>query len=197
MTVPVFYITEKHYSIIIEQAQKNFPQESGGFLGGKNNYVLAILPTFNKHLYNKTDTYGIDQEDIMRSHEFFKKNDLGYLGVYHSHPKGVAWPSQADIQTGQQYHFIISLRDVHSPKLAAFEIINNDVHPIPIQVVTEDKMKQMVALDIPSKNNKEIDNTESESELMSRIQNMRESKQNTYPKMEPVEKEASDFSTLA
>ena len=71
MTVDVFIITQRHYEIIVQQAVKNYPEESGGFLGGENNTIKAILPVFNQHLYDRTKTYAITDDDILRAHRFF------------------------------------------------------------------------------------------------------------------------------
>ena len=57
MSSRVFKITKRHYDTITKQAIDNLPQEVGGFLGGKEDVIQAILPMFNKHLFNKTDTF--------------------------------------------------------------------------------------------------------------------------------------------
>ena len=44
----MFIITERQYSIIMKQAQACYPQETGGFLGGRENTILGILPIPNK-----------------------------------------------------------------------------------------------------------------------------------------------------
>ena len=116
-----FSITRRHYDIIIEQVQKNFPYESGGFLGGKDFLITAIMPSFNQDISGKTSVFGLTQADIERAHLFFNKHGLTYYGIYHSHPKGYAIPSKKDLEHIQKYLFIISLRDIDRPDFAAFQ----------------------------------------------------------------------------
>ena len=130
-------ITKRHYDLIIKQSQANYPKESGGFIGGIDGEVRAVLPTHNQHLYNKTDTYQITNEDIDRAHRFFKKNNLDYFCVYHSHPNGDPYPSEADINTGQNYHFIVGLKDPDNPVVSAYAIVNKQVVPIPVRIVSD------------------------------------------------------------
>ena len=117
-----FSITERHYKIIIDQVQKNYPYESGGFIGGKDNVISAIYPVMNQDISNKTDVFAIFPQDIERAHLFFNKHGLEYYGTYHSHPKGEAIPSKQDLSHIQKYLFIISLRDFNNPDFAAYEV---------------------------------------------------------------------------
>ena len=61
-----FSITQRHYDIIIEQVGKNYPYESGGFIGGKDNLISAIYPVMNQDTSNKTDVFAIYPQDIER-----------------------------------------------------------------------------------------------------------------------------------
>ena len=117
-----FSITERHYKIIIDQVQKNYPYESGGFIGGKDNVISAIYPVMNQDISNKTDVFAIFPQDIERAHLFFNKHGLEYYGTYHSHPKGEPIPSKQDLSHIQKYLFIISLRDFNNPDFAAYEV---------------------------------------------------------------------------
>jgi len=133
-----FRISRRHYDIIIKQAVDNLPQESGGFLGGKDFLIQGILPAFNQHLEDRTGTFGVTSEDIARGHAFCEKHGFDYYGVYHSHPKADAYPSIQDIKTGQEYHFIVGLQDPSKPVFLAYHIINNHPYNVPL-IVMEDK----------------------------------------------------------
>lgn len=105
--------------------------------------ISAIQPIFNQHLYSKVATFAFTGEDIIRAHEFFKKHNLDYYGLYHTHPKGVAYPSQADIDTGHRYHFILSLRDPESPVFAAYFIQDRMPIHIPLEVIPDKGFDQV------------------------------------------------------
>ena len=205
----VFSLTRRHYDIILKQGLDNYPEEVGGFLGGVDDQIKAIQPLFNQHLFNKTDTFSFTQEDVLRAHEFFKKHKLNYYGLYHTHPKGVAYPSKEDIATGHKYHFILSLRDQSNPVFAAYQIIRNEPHYIPIQIVENDGFSAInihsgEKLDgsgkpisptqpVPGNVNRDVE------DLSQRIHNIRESQENTYERLPPREglEDNSDFSALA
>lgn len=207
-----FIISERHYNLILGQAKKNLPQESGGFLGGTDRTVKAVLPTFNKHLGNRTDTFALTSEDIHRAHEFFEQHGLTYFGVYHSHPNGDPYPSQADINTGQHYHFIIGCRNPEKLILAAYEIIHNQPERVPIQLMSD---KQVSVVDIREKAAEGASKKSGTGatplkpkshvatpilgdlqQIMGVVDNITKSKPNVYPKLAPPIR-GSDFSTLA
>ena len=189
-----FKITKRHYNIIIKQAADNLPEECGGFLGGKDGFIKAIFPLFNFHLFNKTDTFSFTSEDVDRAHRFFKKHGLDYYGLYHSHPSGVAEPSDIDIKTGHKYHFIIGIKDKESAVLRAFEIINQKAIPIPIQLIDKKYDVKNIKLKNKEPQNPVIEDMQT---LLDRLDNIRHARGNTYKRFSPKSQEDSDFSTLA
>jgi proteasome lid subunit RPN8/RPN11 len=127
----------------MNQAQACYPQEAGGILGGRENVILGVLPVFNQFLYDRTKTFGITPDDIDRGYRFLDKNHLEYYGIYHSHPKGIPYPSKEDLSHGQRYLFIIGLADRYNPQLYAWEIVNSQPVQVPIQIVDESLVQQM------------------------------------------------------
>ena len=197
----VFRITERHYKIITDQAVQNLPEECGGFLGGRDHQIMAIQPIFNQHLYNRTDTFSFTAEDIERAQRFFKKHDMDYYGLYHSHPSGVAYPSKQDISTGHKYHFIIALSSADDIEMRAWEVVNRQPQPVPLQIVSD---KEFSSIDIHNdsasprnayqgRNRNMIDEA---GDLSQKIQNIKDEKP-TYERNEPINWQDSDFSTLA
>lgn len=199
-----FRILKKHYETILKQGLDNYPQEVGGFLGGKDGTIMGIQPLFNTHLFNKTDTFEFTQEDVIRAHEFFKKHNLDYYGLYHTHPKGIAYPSKADIDTGHKYHFILSLRNQEKPDFRAYAIQNKQPIEVPLikisdkgfsskEELTQGVKKEVSALKgkMPNFENQEIE------KLGGMIENLRNFKSNQYEKLPPKDALGSDFSTLA
>ncbi|MFA5879403.1 MAG: Mov34/MPN/PAD-1 family protein [Candidatus Margulisiibacteriota bacterium] len=128
-------ITERQYQIIIRQAIENLPCETGGFLGGNEDMVKGVLPVFNKTIGDSTKTFTLEPDDFLRARTFFEKHDLEYYGVYHTHPKGVAEPSDQDLKHYQRYLFIISLINPQDPVFAAYETRGRNANKIPIKIV--------------------------------------------------------------
>lgn len=197
-----FRITLKHYKTILQQGIVNLPQESGGFLGGKDGLISAIQPIFNQQLYSKVDTFSFTGEDIIRAHEFFKKHNLDYYGLYHTHPKGVAYPSQADIDTGHRYHFILSLRDQERPVFAAYFIKGKEPIQVPLEVIPDTGFEKADIYALAGTKTKinpyQTKSVEEEARHLNRlIENIKDDRQNDYPKLPPKHIDRSDFSTLA
>ena len=197
-----FRITLKHYHTIVQQGIVNLPQESGGFLGGKDGLISAIQPIFNQHLYSKVSTFEFTSEDIIRAHAFFKKHNLDYYGLYHTHPKGLAYPSQTDIDTGHRYHFILSLRDKDSPIFAAYFIQDKVPIQVPFEVIADDGFEKKDIHSIAQANAnvnpyKVKSSQEEAAHLHKLIENIKDERSNDYPKLPPRHIDRSDFSTLA
>lgn len=129
-----FIITQRHYDMIIKQAIDCYPEETGGIFGGKDLEILSVFPIFNKGVDKRTSQFGLSGEDIERGHIFVKKHKMQYLGIYHTHPKGIAYPSDADLSHNQKYLFIISLAEKGQPDFRAYEVHNKQPLNIPIIV---------------------------------------------------------------
>ena len=198
-----FSITKRHYDIIIDQVKKNFPYESGGFIGGKDFQVKAIFPVFNQDISNKTDVFAIYPQDIERAHLFFEKHGLDYYGTYHSHPKGEAIPSQQDLTHIQKYLFIISLRNFDHPDFAAYEVTGHQkADRIPLRIVSDSDFS---VKDIHGKGQPSIDGfiipegTPDFNDSNSLNQKINDvfNQQSNYEKQQRLLDDDGDFSTLA
>ncbi len=139
----MFTITRRQFDLIMNQAQAVYPQEAGGILGGREDVILGVLPVPNQYLYDRTQTFGMTADDVDRGYRFLAKHNLEYYGVYHSHPKGVPYPSQQDLAHNQRYHFIIGLEDRYNPVLMAWEVENEEIVQVPIRIVDEKLVEQM------------------------------------------------------
>lgn len=150
----MFIITQHQYEIIMNQVQACYPQETGGFLGGKEDKILGVLPVPNKVVGGR-DEFGLWDEDFSRAHLFFNKHDLRLMGVYHSHPAGIALPSDQDIratlQKNMRFMFIIGLSDRYKPDLRAYSL-ERGVKEVPIKVVSD---KGVTVLDLFSSKDRE------------------------------------------
>ena len=215
MSQEVFTITRRHYDIVLKQAQTNYPEECGGFLGGTGLNITAVFPVFNQHLFNKTDTFGVTSEDITRAHEFFKKHNLDYLGIYHTHPKAPATPSEQDLSHIQRYMFIISLEQFHAPDFACYKVNCKAYTRLPLHINEKDvtvkdihapaeSQKPEQSSTVQSLNNtqnsmpslpKKRDYLDEANDLESRL-NRIASSQNQYIKEDSIDPN-TDFSTLA
>lgn len=190
----MFKITRHQYDLIMHHVQSCYPQEAGGILGGKDGLILGVLPIPNKFLYDRTEVFAITADDIDRAYAFLAKYNLDYLGVYHSHPKGIPYPSEEDLKHNQLYHFIIGLLDRYNPEFAAYEIVKGKPIRVPIQVISD---KGFTVLDLhPGKSKLSQAAPEELVKLADMINKMILGIDIEYPKMPPTW-DASTFSTEA
>jgi proteasome lid subunit RPN8/RPN11 len=196
----MFVITQHQYDLIMKQAQENFPYETGGALCGTEDGVIkGVMPIYNQSLGDQKKEFGITAEDIQRSHDFAKKHNLKFFGIYHTHPNGIAYPSEGDLSHNQRYLFIISLHDRYNPEFAAYSIKpGRKVTREEIQVVNNNGV---MVIDITTGAPKLSDNVTAAEmgKLALLIDNIIEERA-TYPKFAPKNKfeaQRSSFNTEA
>ena len=192
----MFIITERQYNIIMKQCQSSYPQETGGILGGKDNTILGVLPIANKVLDKQDETFGLSAEDLERAYQFLVKHKLEYLGIYHSHPKGIPLPSEQDLAHRQKYLFIVGLQNRYNPELYAWRIENGKIYQEDIKIISD---IGVTVIDIRTGKPKLSENLHPEE--MDRLANMIDDwiagKEPFYRRLWPKNWDASTFSTFA
>lgn len=102
-------IIEPHIrQLLIEDAVNTFPDECCGFLFGREEtdgtrIVLDILVVDNSKQGDKTRRFEISPLDYMTAEQHALDHDWSLLGIYHSHPKHPAIPSEHDRKAAQPY----------------------------------------------------------------------------------------------
>ncbi len=193
-----FIITQRHYDLIIQQAKDKFPEETGGFLGGADSIIKAVLPVGNISMEGRKERFTFLREEFQRAHEFFGKHGLGYYGVYHSHPQGEAWPSFQDLKMSQRYQFILGLKEKDRPELAAFICKGLVPVRIPIKIMGNTGITPVDIHGSPMPFNASPDANPVRDTLISleqMVQNIQHQR-HKYDRQNPLN-DRSDFSTFA
>jgi proteasome lid subunit RPN8/RPN11 len=101
---------------MIEDALKAFPDECCGFMFGtedeeENRIIGDILLVNNSKEGDKTRRFEISPLDYLKAEQYAIDNNLSLLGIYHSHPKHPAIPSETDRLSAQPFfsYVIISV----------------------------------------------------------------------------------------
>jgi len=94
--------------LLIEDAVNTFPDECCGFLFGREEtdgtrVVIDILVVDNSKQGDKTRRFEISPTDYMTAEQHALDHDWVLLGIYHSHPKHPAIPSEHDRKAAQPY----------------------------------------------------------------------------------------------
>ena len=104
--------------LLIEDALNTFPDECCGFLFGREErdgtrHIIDILVVDNAKEGDKTRRFEISPQDYIAAETHALDHDWTLLGIYHSHPKHPAIPSETDRKSAQPYfsYVIISVID--------------------------------------------------------------------------------------
>ncbi|MBN2058029.1 MAG: M67 family metallopeptidase [Candidatus Saganbacteria bacterium] len=180
----------------MKQAMRAYPNETGGILGGRKDTITGVLPIANKISQESTNKFGISSEDIERAYKFLIKHKLEYLGVYHTHPKGLPYPSEQDLAHHQKYLFIIGLRDRKNPEFYAWKAENGLVKPEDIKIISDVGVTVVDIMTGKPKLSENIGGKELDR-LTRMINAFIEGKEPEYHKYNPTNWDASSFSTFA
>jgi [CysO sulfur-carrier protein]-S-L-cysteine hydrolase len=86
-------ISQAHWDELVAHAREDAPNECCGYLRAKDDVVEAVFRADNprKSPYG----YELDHKSLFAANEL---DDEGFeVGIYHSHPRSPAEPSQTDI----------------------------------------------------------------------------------------------------
>lgn len=113
-------LTQK--AMILHHVIQHLPEEACGLLGGRGESVSVVIPVTN-HLHSPV-RFRMDPNELLRALERLDAEGLDLLGIFHSHPRGPAMPSETDLL---EYAYPDSLMLIVSPvgedwQLRAFEI---------------------------------------------------------------------------
>lgn len=118
--------------LMIEDAVSTFPDECCGFMFGSedeegNRIIKKILVVDNSKQGDKTRRFEISAPDYLKAEQEAEESDLLLLGIYHSHPKHPAIPSEHDRKAAQPYfsYVIISVLEDKTIALRSWQL--NDI----------------------------------------------------------------------
>ena len=114
---------------ITAHAQRDFPLEACGILGGTDGVVSEHYPMKNTDQSNEHFT--LEPKEQFAVIKDLRAKDIEMLAIYHSHPETPARPSEEDIRlalTPNVSYVIVSLAGV-TPDVKSFRIENGVVTP--------------------------------------------------------------------
>jgi proteasome lid subunit RPN8/RPN11 len=135
----MIYLKRKHIKEMIKHAFEEYPKEVCGILAGidkriKNIYKISNIEESSISYFGNS----IEQFNIMKE---IKRLGLKMYGIYHSHPRTLAYPSEKDIKLAlypEVLYFIISLQNFDNPVIKAFWIKNGKIKEEEIREEEED-----------------------------------------------------------
>ena len=118
-------MTQEQWEALVSHAREEAPNECCGYLRAAGDIVEEVV----RARPPRPSPYGyeLDSASILAANEL---DDEGYqVGIYHSHPRSPAEPSQTDINLAHYPHWtylIVSLQD-DDPVVRALRIADRQV----------------------------------------------------------------------
>ncbi len=108
---------------MIEHAQKEWPLECCGILGGKEKTVVKVYELQN--IEESSIRYSMPPQEQLKVFEEMEKESMEMIAIYHSHPHTIPFPSETDVRMAfypEISSIIISLKEEENPVVRAFRI---------------------------------------------------------------------------
>jgi proteasome lid subunit RPN8/RPN11 len=124
-------ISREHRDALIAHAREEAPNECCGYVCGRDGRIEQVVRSTN--LRASPYGYELDPGSLLAANQL---DDQGFeVGIYHSHPKSSAEPSQTDINLAHYPHWaylIVSLAG--EPEVRAWWIGDGRVEEEPVEI---------------------------------------------------------------
>lgn len=132
MNVPKALVDE-----MVAHSQEDAPNECCGLIGGVGDEAKSLHRATNKAA--SPLRYEIDSKEQLQIYKTILDAGEDIVGIYHSHTKTAAVPSQTDINLANGWpdpvYFIVSLENPDEPYVRGFRINGNSVEDVDFQAV--------------------------------------------------------------
>jgi proteasome lid subunit RPN8/RPN11 len=125
-------MSRAHHDELVAHAREDAPNECCGYVRAREGSVEEVVRAEN--LRASPYGYELDPKSLLTANEW---DDEGFeVGIYHSHPRSAAEPSQTDINLAHYPHWtylIVSLAG--EPEVRAWRIADGRVEEEPVEVL--------------------------------------------------------------
>jgi len=122
---------------MIAHSEEDAPNECCGLIGGVGDEAKSLHRAKNKAA--SPLRYEIDSKEQLEIYKRILDAGEDIVGIYHSHTKTAAVPSQTDINLANGWpdpvYFIVSLENPDEPYVRGFRINGNTVEDVDFQAV--------------------------------------------------------------
>jgi proteasome lid subunit RPN8/RPN11 len=116
------------YKEIVEQALREFPNESCGVIAGESDVPVKAYAMKNANA--SSDTYRFDAQEQFEVFDELDDRGWDIWAIYHSHTHSEAYPSETDIKLAfypDSRYLLLSVADREQPVLRSFFIRDGEV----------------------------------------------------------------------
>lgn len=132
-------VTRAVHDAIIAHAASAAPFEACGLLGGTLGAVTLFEPVVNAAA--SPVRFELDGTGMLAAERSIEDRGAAVVGVMHSHPSSLAWPSDTDVRdaavydpSGVFFHLIVSLA-VEPPEVRGFRLRGSDRQRLDLRLV--------------------------------------------------------------
>lgn len=129
-------ISQLLFDEMIEHAQADDPNECCGLVGGVDGESLTVFRMEN--IAHSPLRYEMDSKEQLQVYKKILDQGHEVVGIYHSHTRTRAYPSQTDINLASGWpdsvYFIVSLENPEEPYVKGFWIRGNEVEDVDLQI---------------------------------------------------------------
>jgi len=133
-------LRKSEYKEIIDHCIETFPFEACGLLAGtieNNQYKVLKIFKMSNIAEDPAKNYLMDPKEQFNVFKQMRKQQLCFLGIYHSHPISDPFPSKKDIAMAyypEAIYVIVSLKNPQVPQIKAFRILDGKVFDVGLKV---------------------------------------------------------------
>lgn len=107
---------------MVAHARDDLPNECCGMIGGRDGEASSVIRVENSAA--SPLRYEMDPQEQYNALKAIEDDGGELLGIYHSHTKSAAYPSQTDVNQAvawpEQIYVIVSLADEDAPDVKAY-----------------------------------------------------------------------------
>jgi [CysO sulfur-carrier protein]-S-L-cysteine hydrolase len=121
---------------IVAHTRYCLPLESCGLLVGRDSLASQFIPITNR-LASATE-FDMEPAELIAALRSLRTNGDSLLAIVHSHPRGPALPSAADVRKAwypDAAQVIVSFASVENPVVRGFRILDGEVKEIELRAI--------------------------------------------------------------
>ena len=123
-------LSESDKKILSEYSENQKPKESCALLFGKDNQVLDLFLTEN--IEKSPVNFTISNEQLIEGYKTAEERKMEVVGIFHSHPKSDAYPSNTDKEFMQSNPVVWIIYSGINKNFRAY-LLESDIIEIPIE----------------------------------------------------------------
>jgi proteasome lid subunit RPN8/RPN11 len=129
-------ISKKLIDEMISHARADLPNECCGMIGGRDGEATSVVRVENSAA--SPLRYEMDPQGQFNGLKAIEDGDDELLGIYHSHTRSAAYPSQTDVNEArmwpEQVYVIVSLENEEAPDVKAYDLADLKIADVDLDV---------------------------------------------------------------